>query len=300
MVGCLESGWHSVKGLLEAGIQFAFFVGLSEPIAKKNKVSGYQSFQDLAFSYNIPYYESKSYSLTHTEDVNFFKQNNFDLLVQGGWQRLFPEIILKQLTIGAIGIHGSSGLLPKGRGRSPINWSLIEGRDRFIINYFLIKPGVDDGDVFHLESFDINVWDDCKTVYYKNSIISSRTLVEWIPKLLSGLIEVKPQVGEPSYYPKRVKEDGLINWNESLKDIYNLIRGITKPYPGAYSKFKGQELVVWKAQPFDTRIVYLQAKIGEIVERFQNGDIIVNCMDGLLLITDYDCDLQVDKGDKFE
>ena len=58
--------------------------------------------------------------------------------------------------------------------------------------------------------------------------------------------------------------------------------------------------MVWKAQPFDTRIVYVQAEIGEVVEHFENGDIIVNCIDGLLLITDYDCETQANKGDKFE
>ena len=58
--------------------------------------------------------------------------------------------------------------------------------------------------------------------------------------------------------------------------------------------------MVWKAQPFDTHIVYVQAEIGEVVERFENGDIIVNCIDGLLLITEYDCEIQANKGDKFE
>jgi methionyl-tRNA formyltransferase len=300
MVGCLESGWQSVKGLLEAGIHFDYFVGLPESVALKNKVSGYKSFEDLAVSFNIPFYACKSYGLTHEEDISFFKQHKFDLLVQGGWQRLFPESILNELSIGAIGIHGSSGLLPKGRGRSPINWSLIEGRERFIIHYFLIKPGVDDGDVFHHESFDINVWDDCKTVYYKNSIVTIRTLTEWIPKLLAGKFKVKPQLGDPSYYSKRVKEDGLINWNSSLKEIYNLVRGITKPYPGAFTMLKDKEIMVWKAQPFDTRIVYAQAKIGEVVECFENGDIIVNCIDGLMLVTQYDCEVQVKKGNKLE
>ncbi|MBK8606779.1 MAG: hypothetical protein IPN82_08085 [Chitinophagaceae bacterium] len=105
-------------------------------------------------------------------------------MIQGGWQRLFPEEILETISIGAIGIHGSSELLPKGRGRSPINWSIIQNKKRFIIQYFLIKAGVDDGDIFYFESFDINEWDTCRTLYYKNSIVTKRVLVKWIPELL--------------------------------------------------------------------------------------------------------------------
>ena len=123
MAGCHETGWDLVKILLEHGIEFSYFVTITEEKATDQKVSGYKSFEDLAAIYHIPVYFAKKYSLKDDLDIAFFRDQQFDLLVQGGWQRLFPEIILETLSIGAIGVHGSMDFLPVGRGRSPIHWS---------------------------------------------------------------------------------------------------------------------------------------------------------------------------------
>ncbi len=285
MCGCLEAGWESVKGLLENGISFAYFVLITKEKAQEQQVAGYKDFADLANQYNIPIYYVEKYSMKSPRDIAFFQEHQFDLLVQGGWQRLFPDEILQTLSIGAIGVHGSSEFLPKGRGRSPINWSLIEGKKRFIMHYFIIKEGVDDGDVFHYEIFDINEWDTCKTIYYKNAIITQQIMLRFIPKLLKGELITYPQLGEPTYYPKRTPEDGRIDWEKTVFEIYNFIRALTKPYPGAFTFVENEKLMIWQAQPFDTKITYPYAEIGQIVEVFANGDFIVNCNSGLLLVT---------------
>lgn len=290
MCGCLETGWEVIKHLLENGVQISYFVTITKEKAGQQKVSGFADFSDLAQIHHIPIYYAEKYSLNSERDLAFFQTHQFDLLVQGGWQRLFPDNILATLTIGAIGIHGSSDFLPKGRGRSPINWSLIEGKKRFIIHYFIIKPGVDDGDVFHFDMFDINEWDTCRTLYYKNSIITKNTLVEWIPRLVEGNYTLKEQVGAPSYYPKRTAEDGLINWASPMVTIYNFVRALTHPYPGAFSFVEGKKMFIWKAQPFDTRIYYNGAVEGQIVEIFKTGDLVINASGGLLLITEYEYD----------
>lgn len=287
MCGCHESGWEVINYLLEKGVKIDKFVSITKEKAKKLNVSGYKSFEDLSKKYSIPLYYAKKYSLTASEDVDFFKKEKFDLLIQGGWQRLFPPEVLANIKIGAVGVHGSSEFLPKGRGRSPINWSLIEGKKRFIIHYFLIKNGVDDGDIFHYEKFDINEWDDCRTLYYKNSIITKRVLLKWIPNLLEGKFEIKPQIGTPTYYPKRTPEDGIIDWTKSVYEIYNFVRALTHPYPGAFSYLNNKKITIWKAQPFDTQIDYKNADEGEIVEYFDDGNFLINCNSGLLLVTEY-------------
>jgi len=284
MCGNHEAGWEVIDFLLRNKLKIKYFVCLDNEKAKKHKISGYKSFVDLSEQYGIPIYYSNSFSLNDRRDIDFFSQHKFDLLVQGGWQRLFPKAILDTLRIGAIGVHGSSEFLPKGRGRSPINWSLIEGKKRFIMQYFIIKPGIDDGDIFHYEMFDITPWDDCKTLYYKNSIITKRVLLKFIPKLLSGDYNLFPQKGLPTYYPKRVPEDGKISWDATVFEIYNFIRAQTKPYPGAYSYIISKKIYIWEAIPFDTRISYPDAQIGEIVEIFNKGEYIVNCNSGLLMI----------------
>lgn len=300
MCGCLETGWEVVRALLEEGVSIDYFVTITPQKAEEQKVSGYESYQDLADQFNIPVYYAEKYSLTSENDIAFFERHQFDLLIQGGWQRLFPDQVLKTLSIGAIGIHGSSEFLPKGRGRSPINWSILLGKKRFIIHYFLIKPGVDDGDIFHYESFDINSWDTCRTLYYKNSIITKRVMLNWIPKLLAGNFHTFPQEGEPSYYPKRTAEDGLINWSSSVFDIHNFIRALTHPYPGAFSYVEGHCVTIWTAQPFDTKITYWGKQEGEVVEVFKTGDVVVNCIGGCLLVTKYEGGIILERGHVFK
>lgn len=300
MVGCAETGFHVIKELLESGFKFDYFVTITKEKALQTNASGYVDFSDLAKEYQIPVYFCETYSLKAEKDLQFFKEHQFDLLIQGGWQRLFPDEVLKTLSVGAIGVHGSAEFLPKGRGRSPLNWSLIENKKRFIMHYFFIKPGIDDGDIFHYEMFDINEWDDIKTLYYKNSIVTINVLKEFIPKILNRTIEIFPQSGEPSYYPKRQKEDGRIDWGKTVLEIYNLIRAVTKPYPGAFTYLEGKEIVIWKAQPFDTRLDKIEYFPGQITHKFTNGDFVIKCSDGLMLVTDYQSEVSVSKNCKLD
>lgn len=288
MCGNVGMGEYYVPHLIAAGINIDYFVCLTPEQGKKFNISGYFDYRPMAKKYSIPVYIPERYDMKSDADLTFFKEHNFDLLIQGGWQRLFPEDILETLNIGAIGVHGSADLLPKGRGRSPLNWSLIEDKKRFIIHYFIIKAGVDDGDVFTYKDFDINEFDDIETLYYKNALVTRSVLLEYIPKLLAGDYSVVPQIGEPSYYPKRTPADGKIDWEKmDVHQIYNFIRAQTKPYPGAFGDFNGGAYKIWKARVFDTRMIYPEMKYGDVVETF-NDKILINCRGGLLLVDEYE------------
>jgi methionyl-tRNA formyltransferase len=283
--GVQQYGVEIIEFLYLNDFKVSYIVTIDPKKAESLNVSGYVSYEEIAKKHSIPVYYAEKYTLKTENDLTFFKKNKFDLLIQGVWQRLFPDEVLKTLKTGAIGVHGSSELLPKGRGRSPINWSLIQGKKRFFIHYFLIKPGIDDGDIFHVDSFDINEWDDCNTLYLKNLILTKKILLKALPMLKSGHFKTIEQKGEPTYYPKRTPADGAINWDLTVFEIYNFIRALTKPYPGAFTFLNGKQVSIWKAQPFDTRIVYPEALTGEVVETFQNNQFVVNCNSGLLLVT---------------
>ena len=130
---------------------------LTPEMSENYLVSGYYDYRPLAKKMNIPIYVPETYSLNSRRDINFFVEEKFDLLIQGGWQRLFPEEVLNSLRIGALGLHGSSDMLPKGRGRSPMNWSLIEDKKRFIMHLFMIKPGIDNGDILAIQDLMDNI-----------------------------------------------------------------------------------------------------------------------------------------------
>jgi methionyl-tRNA formyltransferase len=288
MCGCHEGGVKAVEKLVDLGYSFEAFVCLTPEQASKNNVSGYFDYRPMADAMGIQTYIPKSYALTANEDQEFFQSKKFDLLIQGGWQRLFPSAVLSTLSIGAIGLHGSADFLPKGRGRSPMNWCLIEGRKRFLMHLFMIKCGIDDGDIIAVKDFDITPHDDIETLYFKYAIVYRSLLIENLPAILAGKCSSIQQNGEPTYYRKRSPQDGEVNWElMDVWEIYNMVRALKKPYPGAFATLESKSVRLWSCRPFDTRITYPSTKYGAIVERFDNR-LIVNCRGGLLLIDEWE------------
>ena len=289
MCGCLETGWYLMRDLLSTGLKIDYFVTLTREQAIENSVSGFRDFTDLARAHGIPVYVPRSYSLKHPDDVRFFETHRFDLVLQGGWQRLFPAQVLSTLSVGAVGLHGGADFLPKGRGRSPLNWSIIEGKRRFLMQLFLIRTeAVDEGDILDSEPFDITPFDTIRTLYYKNTIVTKRMLLRSLPGLLGGTIQGRPQVGTPSFYRKRDEQDGTIDWETmDVWHIHDLVRASTHPYPGAHAMIGGRLHKIWRAQVFDTRIEYPGQPYGSIVETFDDA-IVVRCPGGLLLIHEYE------------
>ena len=291
ILGVQEQGLDIAKHLKKNGYEISCLVTISESLAQKNRASGWVDYQSFANQHGIEVYYCNTYSLK--KDLDFFQRQNFDLAILGGWQRLISEDVLSTFKLGCIGQHGSSEFLPRGRGRSPINWCIIQGKKRMIWNIFFLKPGVDDGDLIDYEVFDINEYDTCKTIYYKVSISVKNMITRSLPKLFNGELVTRKQVGTPTYYEKRTPDQGRINWEDSVFDINNLIRAVTHPYPGAYSLYKEfehsepEKIMIWKAQVWDTHLsFYYEKQYGEIVEIFSDGEYAVKCSDGLLLITE--------------
>jgi methionyl-tRNA formyltransferase len=288
MCGCHQGGAPAVEALLRHGYRFEHIVCLTPEQGVRYSVSGYFDYRPLAERHGIPVYHPRTYSLDSDPDRAFFELKRFDLLIQGGWQRLFPVEVLATLSIGALGLHGSADLLPKGRGRSPMNWCLIEGRKRFLMHLFLIKPGVDDGDVICIRDFDITPFDDIETLYFKYGLVYRDMLLETLPSLLQGSAHVVPQTGTPSYYPKRTPADGRVDWEAmDVWQVYDFVRAQTRPYPGAFARIGEKWVRIWRCRVFDSRMRYDNAAYGDEVERFGER-LLVNCRGGLLLLDDYE------------
>jgi methionyl-tRNA formyltransferase len=289
LCGIQEQGKEIIRFLYDNGIKVTHIVTIPKEVAIKNKSDDtWVSYEDLSEELDIPIYYAKSYSFKHDDDISYFKNNRFDILLLGGWQRLISGEILETIKICAIGQHGSPEFLPSGRGRSPLNWSIILGRKRLVWNLFKLESGVDNGDIIDYQIFQINDSDTCKTLYYKVSVSVKHMLLRSIPKLLDGTLEFKKQVGEPTYFDKRTPEDGKIGWDKPVLDTHNLIRGVTKPYPGAFTMLGNEKIMIWEAQIWDEFLdFYKDNKYGEIVEIFDN-EFVVKCYGGLLLVTDHE------------
>ena len=298
-IGCMEVGLNVLKYLINHDLNIDYVVTISPEVAQKNNVSSYVDYE-IDLNGKISLYKPTSYGMQQDEDFEFFQRQRFDLAIVVGWNRLIPGRILETFSIGAIGNHGSSDFLPRGRGRSPMNWSIIEGKRRFILQMFLMQAVVDDGNVIDYEQFDINDFDTIETLHYKAAIVLQRMLSRTLKNLTRGKLKSWPQRGSPTYYTKRDPEEGKIDWqNQDVDQIHNLIKALTKPYPGAFSFLRGKKFYFWRAALFDRTINYRNAAYGQIVELL-NGRLIINCLGGLLILYEYSYDGEISKNDILE
>jgi UDP-4-amino-4-deoxy-L-arabinose formyltransferase/UDP-glucuronic acid dehydrogenase (UDP-4-keto-hexauronic acid decarboxylating) len=267
-------------------------VTLNAASAARNQVAFFRGGEIAAYcgAAAIPCHEVRSYTLSDPADLAFFEAERFDLMCVLGWERLIPETVLRTLGRFACGMHGSAFGLPRGRGRSPMNWSIITGQTRFITSLFRYTPGMDDGDILGSRTFEINDHDTIETLHHKNRVAMLQTLSECLPKIASGEIVLTPQPGgAPTYYPKRVPEDGLIDWSASTYAIHRLIRAVAPPYPGAFANLDGRRIGIRAARPFDGALFGAGGAAGTIVDvSLAAGSFVVKTVDGSLLVTEFD------------
>jgi len=287
---CTEAGFEVLRNLRREGHRIDEIISLTPEQAESNAVSGYYSFDEFARIEDIDVYYPETYELETEADRRHFESLGADVLVVNGWQRLIPGDILSTVTHGALGVHGSAYGLPKGRGRSPMNWSLIEDLNRFLLSVIRLDEGVDSGDIVDTVKYDINDHDDIRTLYYKLVVATTDILDRTIEDIARGDFEFSEQTGDPTYYPKRTPEDGGIPWEAPTRKIYDLVRAVSRPYPGAFTEHDGTRILVWEAQPFSDDFRF-DAEPGTIVQVFVTRDeFVVATADGSLLVTDWEAD----------
>lgn len=272
-------------------------VTISPEVTKKNQVSGYKGLSGLTEKYGIPVYEADSYFLTDEKTQKFFTENEFDIGISMGWQRLIPKSVLDRFAYGIYGFHGNAGYLPFGRGRSPLNWSIILGDTRFNLNLFRYDEKADSPNVFATEMFSITPQDDIRTAQYKNMICSKNLIKKLLAAYKEGNISVRTDYKDfDSWYNKRTAADGKIDFHGRTREIYNLIRGVAAPFPGAFAYVGEEKVTVWEAQPFDEMIDFSAYAPGEVIDVFDNHPI-VRTVDGSLLIKKYESEKELQAGD---
>ena len=277
--------------LYNNGIKVDLVVSIDKSVVEKNVISDYIDLEKTAKSIGADYYCAKKYSLASLDD-DFFQTNDFEIGIVYGWQRLIPETILLKFSKGVFGFHASTDLLPQGRGRSPLNWGIILGKGVLYNHLFRYAPDADAGDIYSVTKFAINPCDTILTLLYKSLIIAKKEIIQLIEDANAGTLLLTPQHGEPSYLVKRVPQDGLIHFDTgSTKDIVNIIRGVTKPFPGAFCfTSRGKKIIVWEAWAFDQFIDFSNYQPGDVIDTLYNMPII-KTKDGSIIIKNYEGDM---------
>lgn len=272
-------------------------ITISNEVTKKNQISGYKGLSVLTEKYGIPVHEADSYFLTDEKTQKFLSENEFEIGISMGWQRLIPASVLEKFKYGIYGFHGNCGYLPFGRGRSPLNWSIILGDTRFNLNMFRYDEKADSPNIFATEMFSITPHDDIRTAQYKNMICSKNLIRKLLKAYEDGSITIKQDSKDfDSWYEKRTAADGKIDFHGRTRDIYNLIRGVAAPFPGAFAFAGEDKIIIWEAQPFDEMIDFSNYAPGEVIDVF-DGHPIVRTVDGSLLIKKYEAEKVLQQGD---
>jgi len=227
-----------IETLCKIGVHPIAAVGY--PIKFESR-SNYESLQNAAKRYKIPLLES--------EDINgsavktFISRFSVDWLVVAGWSQLLRKEILDIPLFGTLGFHMSK--LPEGRGRAPVAWTLIKNRKLAWVTLQWLSSGVDDGDIALQASTTVNVFDDASSVVKKVNSLSADMIRTAVPLMRLGELPRNPQDGKrATYWPIRRPADGRIDWQLDAKVLYDFIRGITYPFPGAFFIFQGEKFKV--------------------------------------------------------
>ena len=168
-----------------------------------------------------------------------------DVILVLGWSQLLGEELLSLAP--CIGSHPA--LLPRDRGRHPITWALVDGLRESGLTFLWLDSGADTGDILWQRAFPIGDDDDAADVYARIEELAREAIREFLPQLETGTAPRVPQdEGRASYRRKRTDDDRWIDWSRPAKDIHDLVRGLARPYVGALTRAKGEDVIVWRAR----------------------------------------------------
>ncbi|MFZ0814488.1 MAG: methionyl-tRNA formyltransferase [Candidatus Sulfotelmatobacter sp.] len=170
-----------------------------------------------------------------------------DAILVVGYGRIIPQWMLDLPPLGNINLHAS--LLPKYRGAAPVQWAIARGETATGVTTMRIDAGLDTGDILLQEEVPIAPDDTAETLAPKLATVGADLTVTTLRGLQAGSVHPRQQDhAQATLAPILRKDDGLIDFSCSATEILNRMRGF-QPWPGAYTKFRGKTLQVWRAEP---------------------------------------------------
>lgn len=237
-------GFSCLEELLRQGAQVALIFTHEDSPAEE---IWFRSVRELAEQHGVPWLTS---DINDPENVARLRETAPDFIFSFYYRNMIKRDVLEIPRYGALNLHGS--YLPRYRGRVPINWAVINGETETgaTLHYMVEKP--DAGDIVDREKVNIAFTDTALDVFTKVTRAAVKVISRSWPLLLEGKAPCTPMnLAEGSYFGGRRPADGLIDWSKPAISVYNLIRGVTHPYPGAFTFLDGKKVVIWQAWPVD-------------------------------------------------
>jgi methionyl-tRNA formyltransferase len=173
-----------------------------------------------------------------------------DIMFSFYYRHMIGRDVLAIAPMGAYNLHGS--LLPRYRGRAPVNWVLVKGEAATGVTLHEMVEKPDAGAIVAQREVAVGPEDTAVVLFGRLEEAASAMLDEILPRIRTGDIPKRPMdLGKGSYFGGRKPEDGRISWGESARTIFNLIRGVTRPYPGAFAFLGDSKMLFWWAKPLE-------------------------------------------------
>ena len=238
-----DIGCTGIESLLQAGYQIqAVFTHADDP--GENRF--FDSVAQLCAEHNLPVFSPED--VNHPLWIERIRELAPEAIFSFYYRNMLRQEILDIPTVGAFNLHGS--LLPAYRGRAPINWCLVNGETETGITLHRMTAKPDAGDIVAQLAVAIADDDTALTLHGKVRQAAHALLEGELVKLKRGESRFTPQdESKASYYGRRTPADGELHWHRPARELNNLVRAVTQPYPGAFSFAGDRKLTVWKSQP---------------------------------------------------
>lgn len=278
VAGAVSSTKLTLEALIRHGAEVVGVLQLRGE--SSHTVTGFDSLDDVAGPADIPCVTFRN--INDDEIVAQVREWQPDLMFVVGLSQLVREDLMAIPKLGSVGFHPT--FLPAGRGRAPLAWLTLDNGPG-AASFFLIDDGIDSGPIFVQEPFEITPDDYAGDVGLKLLDAMTRALDRWLPELLAGKWDPKPQSEAlATYNGRRGPDDGLIDWSRPAIEIHSLIRAASVPHPGAYTWAGDRMLIIWRAD-VETHLPW-RGVPGRILLTDPDRGALVQTGDGLLWLTE--------------
>ncbi|MCA6219502.1 bifunctional UDP-4-amino-4-deoxy-L-arabinose formyltransferase/UDP-glucuronic acid oxidase ArnA [Photorhabdus antumapuensis] len=239
-IGCV-----GINALTKAGFDIqAVFTHTDDP----NENHFFSSVARLSADLALPVFAPEN--VNHPLWIERIRELKPDVIFSFYYRDMLSEDILSLASTGAFNLHGS--LLPKYRGRAPINWAILNGEVEtgVTLHKMVLKP--DAGDIIAQHKVAIEETDTALTLHGKIREAAEKLFDQILPQIKAGTYPAIPQdERQATYFGRRTAADGEIDWRKSAMEINNLVRAVTEPYPGAFTFLGERKITIWRASPLN-------------------------------------------------
>jgi len=238
--------------------------------------------RELTLAIHGQFFETKQVGSHHMSE--FWESTEVDLMLVVSWRYMVPTSVYRRPRRETFVFHDS--LLPYYRGFSPTVWAIINGEDHTGVTLFKIAEEVDAGDIVDQIRIPIGPDDTIALVMERVTGAYLDLLERNLNNLINGTAPLYPQDhSRATFTCKRLPKDNQIDWAGSSESIYNLIRAVSAPYPGAYTYLFGQKMIVWAARRVVSAHRYVGKVPGRVCEVRAGEGSVVLTGEGALLLT---------------